>query len=128
MTTYINENIGKGKLSDLISKKVSDSFIGAGKFNVVVRDSADLRNDLKEETKIKTLEPIRVAEKQEIVPKVFKDKKIDLYTINKIPFVGKSIDEDQVNEDYLCGAFQDSELKKGAENINSHRIPVTKDI
>ena len=61
MTTYINENIGTGKLSDLISKKVSDSLTGAGKFNVVVRDSADLRNDLKEETKVKTLEPIKVA-------------------------------------------------------------------
>ena len=73
MTQYINENINTGKLSNIISKKVSDRFDGGKteQFNVVVRDSADLRNDLKEDAKNRTLSPIKVSEKKEIVPKVF---------------------------------------------------------
>ena len=39
--------------------------------------------------------------------------------------MGKSIgDEEGPNQDYLSGAFQNSEFKNGEENINSHRIPV----
>ena len=50
---------------------------------------------------------------------------MDIYTINPIPFIGNSIDEEGLNQDYLSGALQDSEFKTGGENINSHRIPVT---
>ena len=73
MTQYINENINTGKLANVISKKVSDRFNGGKteQFNVVVRDSADLRSDLKEDVKNRTLSPIKVSEKKEIVPKVF---------------------------------------------------------
>ena len=51
----------------------------------MVRDSADLRSDLKEDLKNRTLEPIRVSEKKEIVPKVFKNKNVDIYTISPTP-------------------------------------------
>lgn len=73
MTQYINENINTGKLANVISKKVSDRFSGGKteQFNVMVRDSADLRTDLKEDVKNRTLSPIKVSEKKEIVPKVF---------------------------------------------------------
>ena len=127
MTQYINENINTGKLANVISKKVSDRFSGGKteQFNVMVRDSADLRTDLKEDVNNRTLSPIKVSEKKEIVPKVFKDKKMDMYTINPIPFIGNSIDEEGLNQDYLCGTLQDPEFKTGGENINSHRIPVT---
>ena len=97
MSQYINENINNGKLANVISKKVSDRFNGGQieQFNVVVRDSADLRSDLKEDLKNRTLEPIRVGEKREIVPKVLKHKNVDIYTINPTPYIGKSIGDEE---------------------------------
>ena len=50
---------------------------------------------------------------------------MDIYTINPIPFMGHSNDEEGLNQDYLNSALQDPEFKTGDENINSHRIPVT---